>query len=696
MKLYISLYLLIILNLSVSCKEKSIDDISNKKEYVELVCDLSENARKTRLLEDAAYLTGLLDSIKDVRLYYSMSFGGGGISSNKDIKEVAAFSLPLADNVVSDFSLIKDLNAEQKFELPNSDFKFHPGSIPDIINENDIKYELKKVFIKNTAIEPNNLKLQRADSLLVTANYTFATAFDTIIIHPEMKDKILYNNYSLDVDEADDNKIELEYPLDLQVIGYQAISKDNKLMNNKSLSSFPIYGLNPEVIGRIEKTVAILKAASDINDQEALKHELEKIEDVDFEIIKGLKGAKIGYEQIKENNEDQEILEMIRQLKAYMRKYADIFVPIKQHLELGFPQPYNKLLIYVSSNTRTISRDFIATCESEDDNWGYNVYLDNTSGKYGIIDSKSNIVIPAAYSYLIQKNDSFFQENINNDTIITYYLIPEEKKFEKLPDNIYFVDYLNDNLTLFSNKDSYQGVLDKNRKEVIPYQYDNISLFDNLIMCAKSKRGRYTYEFYKTDGTKIDLPVIVDARANKKGNFLLKGKNKKKGVLNQDGILSVPIEYDYLNFLNDNDLFVYQNIESDNKSENNLFGIINTSGKIISQPVIKYINSFSEGLAAVYFPTKSDWEDIAGYIDENGQIVIKPIYSEAGNFYKGYALVQKDNKYFLIDKKGIRIINFPTDSSIWFIESDSEDQDIDNYYESGDGKKYNYKGDPIR
>lgn len=60
-----------------------------------------------------------------------------------------------------------------------------------------------------------------------------------------------------------------------------------------------------------------------------------------------------------------------------------------------------------------------------------------------------------------------------------------------------------------------------------------------------------------------------------------------------------------------------------------------------------YIGEFSEGLAYFW-----DYDEKYGYMDSKGKIVIPAVFDEADSFLDGVALVEKNNQYLLINKRG--------------------------------------------
>lgn len=80
--------------------------------------------------------------------------------------------------------------------------------------------------------------------------------------------------------------------------------------------------------------------------------------------------------------------------------------------------------------------------------------------------------------------------------------------------------------------------------------------------------------------------------------------------------------------------------------ENNRFGYINKTGKVVIRPIYRSAGKFSEGLAPVRL--HGAW----GYIDHRGKMVIEAQYDYAMPFRDGRALVHKDGKPYFIDHSG--------------------------------------------
>lgn len=90
--------------------------------------------------------------------------------------------------------------------------------------------------------------------------------------------------------------------------------------------------------------------------------------------------------------------------------------------------------------------------------------------------------------------------------------------------------------------------------------------------------------------------------------------------------------------------------------ENDKFGFMDITGKIIIEPRFDSVGQFSEGLASV----RAVWNEGTGYIDTTGQYVLEPIYLAAGRFSEDVAPVkvkiQGKEKWGYINKKGDFVI----------------------------------------
>jgi hypothetical protein len=84
----------------------------------------------------------------------------------------------------------------------------------------------------------------------------------------------------------------------------------------------------------------------------------------------------------------------------------------------------------------------------------------------------------------------------------------------------------------------------------------------------------------------------------------------------------------------------------------NKLGFIDTTGRVVIEPMFRGTSGFSEGLAAVKV-IGNDGQYVWGYIDRAGRFRIAPQYSEAQPFAGGLAhVVTEDGQGRLIDRSG--------------------------------------------
>lgn len=112
--------------------------------------------------------------------------------------------------------------------------------------------------------------------------------------------------------------------------------------------------------------------------------------------------------------------------------------------------------------------------------------------------------------------------------------------------------------------------------------------------------------------------------------------------------------------------------ETYDKEGNTLYGCVNKSGKIVIEPQVNRIYSFSEGMAVI----RDDDSYKKGYVNKSGEIVINCQFDEAEDFYStGLACVKFGNKWGIINLKGEYVINPQFDKIIpdgdWFLIADN-------------------------
>jgi hypothetical protein len=199
------------------------------------------------------------------------------------------------------------------------------------------------------------------------------------------------------------------------------------------------------------------------------------------------------------------------------------------------------------------------------------------------------------------------------------------------------------------------GIIDQQGKTILPFEYSkiiNLDFGDNqLYSVVKNKRyglvslseGKmfaecvYEKPFYFEDGI---IPYL--------GNLAIAYKNKKAGLLNEQGKEVVPCIYDggkrpFADLDYDYFFLVHQN---------NKAGVIDTIGRQIVQCQYDDIK-MSDSMGEVFEITKNGKHGLCGF---DGKEIIAPIYDKSFFFEGEYGVVKLKGKYGVINRKGEAVV----------------------------------------
>ena len=208
------------------------------------------------------------------------------------------------------------------------------------------------------------------------------------------------------------------------------------------------------------------------------------------------------------------------------------------------------------------------TCYKNDETFCFSNYfrvqIDN---KYGIMNPEAKIIVPTSYDdvtcygeyFRIKINNKYGMMNSEGKIVID--IIYQEFVFEATKKRC---------IVKFNNK---WGVLDISNSTLIHFSYDNIS-------CVK---------------------------CNKNGLNFIVTRNGKYGIINNFRRSIVPVEYEYIEHIEGEDVFKVK--------LNNLWGCLSIVGNTLLPCKYEMINDFSQGLAIVSYNGK------LGCVDMKGQIV---------------------------------------------------------------------------
>ena len=174
---------------------------------------------------------------------------------------------------------------------------------------------------------------------------------------------------------------------------------------------------------------------------------------------------------------------------------------------------------------------------------------------------------------------------------------------KKTIDNKYHVYKSVNNLTIVKDNKhgSLFGILDENKNEIVPMQYDSIEPLEY--------------------------------------NLFLIEKDGLIGIINQKGEMIINLKFDKISFWEEEEDFQGYFLTK----KDNLYGLINPKGEEIVKPIYNFILSYKKGF--FYVRTKNG----VGIIDNNGNVIIKPIYYSISGTSKDETLVELQNYYIVQD-----------------------------------------------
>ena len=286
------------------------------------------------------------------------------------------------------------------------------------------------------------------------------------------------------------------------------------------------------------------------------------------------------------------------------------------------------------------------------------LFLIQQEKKYGYIDSLGTIHIPCTYDWA----DIFF------NGVATVMLAGKTGYINKTGNII--IPLLYDEANAFHNglavvkKNGKFGLLHQTGKEVLPFQFDDISYDENASktkIIRTLKQGKYSY--YNLKGE-----FLFEKEFEKAGDFssgrayFVQGG--KYGFINKQGEIIIPASYDWAENFRNGIARVKISPPTDSlrketkgkESGGFLFGLIDTSGKVLLPCEYTNIHSFSEELVLISKDRKF------GFANASGNIVV-PIkfdysieMSAENGFQNGLAKVEQNKKRGLIDKTGKFIV----------------------------------------
>lgn len=286
---------------------------------------------------------------------------------------------------------------------------------------------------------------------------------------------------------------------------------------------------------------------------------------------------------------------------------------------------------------------------------GYGFIRVKKDGKYGLIDKKQNVILPAIYDEI---------KSFEYGMAIIQKIIGKKMKKSIMGDMLPYDDIK-------------EGAIDSTGRIVIPCNYESVySFYGDYTRIRDNGKEWYVNK----SGKILDVDFVdCNTRAITDGDYLVM-KNGKWGCVDRECNFIATCKYDKIEEPHDG-MFV---VRSNEKS-----GYIDKTGKEVIPLEWSYADDFHDGLAEVmkdekiYFIDKSgkafhlDYNNIGrcndgmipvmkdgklGYVDKTGKLVVPCIYTveedmfggydDAEIFSEGLALVKKGNRIGFVDKNG--------------------------------------------
>jgi len=240
-------------------------------------------------------------------------------------------------------------------------------------------------------------------------------------------------------------------------------------------------------------------------------------------------------------------------------------------------------------------------------------------------------------------------------TIVCFYGLFDGNGNELLPYIYQEMSYEADDCIIVRYNDLC-GIVDVNGNVKLPYEYEKLSCYwpEKFILAKKNgKWGVFAYDLKEL------IPFEFDG-INLYNNFIIVQKGKYKGLYDYNGKeIFAPTQYYYINPVNEN---VYI-VSKDNKE-----GIISDTGKVIVDCLYSNIKDIGEECLAVQNELKNGKGKLEykwGIVSYDGTLVSECKYGAVDQFVKGIAIIRIDRKLGCINKSGDVVLSTKWDYIIF-------------------------------
>jgi hypothetical protein len=283
------------------------------------------------------------------------------------------------------------------------------------------------------------------------------------------------------------------------------------------------------------------------------------------------------------------------------------------------PQVENKAVRVLSGNqeTRAVYLFPVVTKEIDGNKWGF-------------IDSKGNLILPAIYEHAedFQDNGLAIVGLMNKSGIINergYFIV--KPKYDT-------INQFSEGRAIVND---YQGfkVIDESGKEITEKAYSIIvgEYKEGRVQAVETDvHGKYLYGYLNRRG-KVVIPIAFESASEfTNGKAIVKPKGGSFQLIDLTGTLLHSYPFDFVGNYG-------QGMLTYKKSKDGKLGYIDEHGRTVIEPQFSNAEPFVDGRAIVSISENNI--DRYGLIDRNGHFVIKPNYNHIINLGEGRFAIGK-------------------------------------------------------
>lgn len=267
----------------------------------------------------------------------------------------------------------------------------------------------------------------------------------------------------------------------------------------------------------------------------------------------------------------------------YLKKLGESYEPVYNDFSVKTPfvifkNLENKYGMVASNGKEIIPFDFDGIYKIEKTNF-YSVSQNN---KFGVINNKGEILIPIHYNQIYSLYDKFDDEELRKKNLFV-----ADNKIININNKVLIHGYnsivpiFNNHSYLIVSKNKKFGIIDINKKIILPLEYDEISNWTEYgprhskFIVKNGKTGLIDHETFK-----ITIPPVYDKFSYLNGLIFAK-KQSKAGIINEEGEILCDFIYDEI-YPNLNDFFRYDNqVPRIYANKGNSYFQIDAKGKVL-------------------------------------------------------------------------------------------------------------------